>query len=559
MTANSDNLKLKYLANSCLIDVYWDNEAFNEELLEIAIENQGFAEQGTDTVMKKQAVFDLAYAYSQLGKYTLALDTYQEAIKYQLIEGNHSVSASYNNMANIYVNLEQFDSAIHYFKKAEKEAILERRQNGVAASNFYLGQVYNKKKMHEKALYYCKKGLKIFQENDILARQDFCATCITEAYLGLGDKSSAFDALVFENAIKDSIAEKSSIGALENVKSEFQIRSNAEKDSIAFAYQAQLNQAKIEKQNSRNLFLFIGLGLTLIFSLFILNRFRITRRQKFIIEDQKREVARQHSELKETHKEITDSITYAKRIQKAILPPSDTVANILGQAFVLYEPKDVVAGDFYFVTKKNDDIFFAVADCTGHGVPGAMVSVVCNNALNRSVNEFKLLDPAKIRDQTRDLVIEEFQRSNEEVKDGMDIALCKINGRKLNFAGAHNPLWIIRDGQIIEVNGDKQPIGNFHASTPFTNHEMEVISGDIIYLFSDGYCDQFRSESTSAEAIGGMRKGKKLKRKNMRRIFLEAATLPITQQHDFLLKTFKKWMGNYAQLDDVCVMGVKVD
>jgi serine phosphatase RsbU (regulator of sigma subunit)/tetratricopeptide (TPR) repeat protein len=548
MTKNSDNLTLKVMANRCLIDVYWDNPAFTEEMVEIAIENDAWARELQDTSMLKHSAFDLAYAYGDLKKYDLALRSYREVIVYQLIADDHSVSATYNNIANIHMKRELYDSALYYFSLAESEAILEHRNDGIAASNLYLGQAYNKTKEYDKALYHCQKGIKIFRENNILRRQDLCATCITEAYSGLNDKTKAYDALVFEIAIKDSIEEASSVGQLKNFHSEFQLKLESTSDSIEFAYMDQLNQTKIEKQNNRNIFLFIGLGLSLIFGAFILNRFRITRKQKSIIELQKVEVARQHDELQETHKEITDSITYAKRIQKAILPPHQVVSEILGDAFVLYRPKDVVAGDFYFVEQTGDEILFAAADCTGHGVPGAMVSVVCNNALKRSVHEFKLSKPSDILDKTRQLVIEEFQKSNEEVKDGMDIALCKVNKRNLAYSGAHNPLWIIRDSEIIEFKGDKQPIGNFDAATPFTNHEIQLVSGDIVYVFTDGYVDQFGGEN-----------GKKLKAKNMRRIFLEAAKLPIRSQREFLKAEMDKWMGDHAQLDDICVLGVKVE
>jgi len=548
MTKNSDNLALKVMANRCLIDVYWDNPAFTEEMVEIAIENDAWARELQDTSMMTHSAFDLAYAYGDLNKFDLALRSYREVMVYQLIKDDHSVSATYNNIANIHMKREMYDSALFYFSLAESEAILEHRNDGIAASNLYLGQAYNKTKEYGKALFHCQKGIKIFRDNNIIRRQDLCASCITEAYRGLNDKANAYDALVFEIAIKDSIEKVSSVGKLKNFQSEFQLKLESTRDSLEFAYLDELNQTKIDKQNNRNIFLFIGLALSLIFGAFILNRFRITRRQKSIIELQKVEVARQHFELQETHKEITDSITYAKRIQKAILPPHQVVSEVLGNAFVLYQPKDVVAGDFYFVEQSGEDVLFAAADCTGHGVPGAMVSVVCNNALKRSVHEFKLSKPSDILNKTRELVIEEFQKSNEEVKDGMDIALCKVNKRKLMYSGAHNPLWIIRDSEIIEFKGDKQPIGNFDAASPFTNHEIELISGDIIYVFSDGYVDQFGGEN-----------GKKLKAKNMRRIFLESAKLPIKSQREFLNSEMDKWMGDHAQLDDICVLGVKVD
>ncbi|MFT5820459.1 MAG: serine phosphatase RsbU (regulator of sigma subunit) [Crocinitomix sp.] len=254
-----------------------------------------------------------------------------------------------------------------------------------------------------------------------------------------------------------------------------------------------------------------------------------------------------HHELKEKSDEILDSIAYAKRIQTAILPSEKILKELLPNSFVLYLPKDVVAGDFYWMQKIDNKVFFAAADCTGHGVPGAMVSVICNNALNRAVKEFNKRTPAEILDQARDIVIQEFDKSEEDVKDGMDLALCSISGRKLEYAGAHNPLWIIRNKEIIEFKADKQPIGNFEMAKPFTNHEFDLELGDLIYIFSDGYVDQF----------GGV-KGKKFKPKKFRELLLNIHQKPLDEQARVLKETIVEWRGDLEQVDDICVLGVRI-
>lgn len=262
-----------------------------------------------------------------------------------------------------------------------------------------------------------------------------------------------------------------------------------------------------------------------------------------------------HSELKEKNQEIVDSINYAKRIQSAILPSDKLFHELLPNAFVLYRPKDIVAGDFYWLEQKNGTVFFAAADCTGHGVPGAMVSVLCNGALNRSVREFGLTDPGKILDKTRALVIQEFEKSEEEVKDGMDIALIALERSldsksvHLKFAGAHNPLWIIRQGteQIEEIKADKQPVGKFELATDFTSHTIELNAGDTFYIFSDGFADQFGGE-----------KGKKFKSANFKKLLLSQQHLSMPEQQAKLEKAFMDWKGNFEQLDDLCIIGVKI-
>jgi serine phosphatase RsbU (regulator of sigma subunit) len=197
--------------------------------------------------------------------------------------------------------------------------------------------------------------------------------------------------------------------------------------------------------------------------------------------------------------------------------------------------------------QKDGKVFFAVADCTGHGVPGAMVSVVCNNALNRSVREYGLTIPGEILDKTRDIVVQEFEQSEEDVKDGMDIALCSIEGMKLQYAGAYNPLWIIRNGAIIETKANKQPIGQFDDPKPYTTHSFDLEQGDVIYIFSDGYVDQFGGD-----------KGKKFKAKVFRNLLLSIQDQSMEEQNNSIDNTFERWKGDLEQLDDVCVIGVRV-
>jgi serine phosphatase RsbU (regulator of sigma subunit) len=273
--------------------------------------------------------------------------------------------------------------------------------------------------------------------------------------------------------------------------------------------------------------------------------------------------------IKEKNNEILDSIYYAQRIQQAILPPISFVKNNFENSFVFFKPKDIVAGDFYWVeSKKIDDnyrfnetdyladaknsiILFAAADCTGHGVPGAMVSVICSNALKRATHEFHLTQPAMILDKVRDIVMEQFFVSENEVKDGMDIALCSFNTKtlELEFSGANNPLWIVRkDAQEVEIiKGDRQPIGNFTNPTPFTNHRVQLNKGDIIYLFTDGFQDQFGGE-----------KGKKYMIKNLKTFFLRIAHLPIPEQKQKLTEEFSAWKGTNEQIDDLCIIGIQI-
>ena len=196
----------------------------------------------------------------------------------------------------------------------------------------------------------------------------------------------------------------------------------------------------------------------------------------------------------------------------------------------------------------RQSIYFAAADCTGHGVPGAMVSVVCNNALNRSLLEFNLTDTGKILDKTRELVIETFGKSDKEVKDGMDISLCclKPSTGELHWSGANNPLWLIRNNELIEFKPDKQPIGNYETQNAFTTHTVQLKKGDAFYIFTDGYADQF-----------GGPKGKKFKYKQLQDELLGMQQKPPAAQKEILEKLFESWKKNLEQIDDVCIIGVQ--
>ncbi len=293
---------------------------------------------------------------------------------------------------------------------------------------------------------------------------------------------------------------------------------------------------------------------------------RLISAQKTEVEFQNKEIELQRIVLEEKNREITDSITYAKRIQEAILPEEEFWSTHLPDSFVLYKPKDIVAGDFYWMEKRDNLVLFAAADCTGHGAPGAMVSVVCHNALNRAVREYGLIRPAEILNKVRELVVETFEsqldQTSDTIKDGMDIALCSmdLNAKTVSYAGAHNPLWLISkhdhdlamrtekdDLKLYEIKADKQPIGSFEAARPFADHTIKLNSGDTIYVFSDGYSDQF----------GGDR-GKKFKQASMRDLILNIQGTSLDEQKSTLGNTIDSWRGELEQIDDICVIGIRV-
>ena len=253
-------------------------------------------------------------------------------------------------------------------------------------------------------------------------------------------------------------------------------------------------------------------------------------------------------ELKSALENIEASITYARRLQQALLPDEKSRNEILGNHFVLYKPKDIVSGDFYWIKKRNDKIFMAAIDCTGHGVPGAIVSVICNNALNRAFSADMIDEPAALLNRVRTYVIDAFGKHDGEVKDGMDISLCAYHPqtRILEFAGANNSVYLVQNGQLTELEPDKQPVGNHPEMKPFTNREIKILEGDILYMFTDGYADQF-----------GGQHGKKFKYAQLKSLLLNNSKLDFHHQLNILDQTFEDWKGDFEQIDDVTLMGVR--
>lgn len=270
---------------------------------------------------------------------------------------------------------------------------------------------------------------------------------------------------------------------------------------------------------------------------------------------QKEEIETKNKELEVLYKHVTDSIKYAKRIQEAILPPDSLVKHLLPQSFVLYKPKDIVSGDFYWMEEKNGKVMFAAVDCTGHGVPGAFMSIVGYNILKQAVTNNNLTTPSLILDLLNEGVSETLHHGHEheegQAKDGMDISFCSIdfNTLELQYAGAYNPLYIIRNGQLLQTKADKFPIGFFlgEEKKKFTNHTIQLERGDTVYIFSDGYADQF-----------GGPFGRKFMAIPFRVLLMDINKQPIEKQREILNKTIEEWRGNLDQVDDILVIGVKI-
>jgi tetratricopeptide (TPR) repeat protein len=576
------------------IDYYTQSLKIDEQL-----ENQ----QGIATSLN-----NIGIIYHYQGDYAQTINYYTQSLQlYKKLEDQQGIATSLNNIGISYKDKGDYTKAIDFFTQSLQLQEEIGDKQGVVGSLDNIGTIYYNQGDYAKALDYSKRALVIAQQIGAVAEISGAAKSLWEVYKTIGSYKKALEMHELYVTMRDSILSEES--QREVIRQEYKYNYEKEKvvDSVATVQQmivkdAELAKQKIEIKAKRNqqYALFGGLGLVLVFALFMFNRFRVTQHQKQVIEEKEKETQRQKEDIEEKHKEITDSIRYAKRIQNAILPPQKTVKKWLPESFIFYKPKDVVAGDFYWLETsptptipkgEGVSILFAAADCTGHGVPGAMVSVVCNNGLNRSVREHGITDPGKILDKTRKIVISEFEKSEEDVKDGMDIALCKLEilkdksqKTKLQYAGANNPLWIIRkapsvlpsaDGEgnphtshpqnkgnvnensspsgrldgaeLIEYKPNKQPIGKTVKPKPFTTHSIELQKGDTIYIFTDGFADQF-----------GGPKGKKFMYKPFKELLLSIQEKTMEEQKIMLEQHFENWKGGLEQIDDVCVIGVRI-
>lgn len=487
----------------------------------------------------------ISASYNNIGIVSMYQKNYQEALRNYFasvqidkeLGDETGIADTYNNIAIVYMEQGQYDESEHYTRLSLEQR--ERTGNllGVATCYNNLGTLMERKGNYTDAEPYLKKSIAIGKQIGNKETIKHSYRVLFGIYEKTGRIQEAYDSYKLYVAYGDSITNDEETRRQTQTEMQYAFDKKEAR--------SRLMQKHKDEQVKLVLWSVILIAvIILIFSLFLYRRWKTDRAQKVLIEEKNRLV-----ELK--NMEILDSISYAKRIQSAILPPEKLVRTFLDESFILYRPKDIVAGDFYWMENNGPHLLFAAADCTGHGVPGALVSVVCHNALNRAVREFGLLDPGKILDKAREIILEEFAKSEDDVNDGMDISLCVLNTRtlELTWAGANNPLWIVRKNShlIEELKANKQPIGRYSSYQPFVTHSVQLSSGDSLYLFSDGFADQF----------GGPDE-RKFKTRSLKSLVLSLQGIPMAQQKEQFEQAFNDWKGELEQVDDVCIIGVTV-
>ncbi len=406
--------------------------------------------------------------------------------------------------------------------------------------------------MLDSSLYYLNAGLKVAKE---ISAKDL----MKDGYSNLSEiyekKNNFKEALAHERLhsdIKDTLLNEENTRHMNEMQTKYE---TAEKDKQLIQQDAEITKQQAEakqKAAERNAFI-IGFGLMLILAFFIFRSYRQKQKANIIITQQKNEVENQKNIIEEKNKDITDSINYARRIQRAMISPESFFKKNLKDFFALYKPKDIVSGDFYWGSKTTSGtILVAAADCTGHGVPGAFMSMIGVSKLNEIIVERNIAAPAEILNQLRHEVIKALnpEDAEEEARDGMDISLCAfdLDKMKLEYAGANNSIYLVRKGELTEIKADKMPVGKYSGEIKlFTNYEIILQKNDIIYFFTDGYADQFGGE-----------KGKKFKYKQLEELLISTHNKPMEEQKQILDSTMEKWKGNLEQIDDILILGVKI-
>ncbi|MES2836089.1 MAG: tetratricopeptide repeat protein [Bacteroidota bacterium] len=553
-------------------------------------------EENNDSKAMAASYNSIGTIYDYQGNYEEALKNYKESLKIsEAINDKTGIANSTGNIGIIFDNLGNYEEALKNYNTSLQILITLKDDFGIAAGYNNIGLIQFAQKNYTEALKNYQEALLIFEKLQNIDAIIAINCNIVDVYLKQKNSFKAKDILILTKLLAEKKGSKQNLKVvyfrLFELESVLKNHSEALNYHILFVkYKDSLDNEEMRKQTIQNqmtydfekkqavanvehkkeleihkniaeqknkkqqviiISVILGLLFVVVIASYIWKTLSTTRKQKNIIELQKTEVEHQKSIVEEKQKEIIDSITYAKRLQKAILPSDEEIKKHLPTSFVLYKPKDIVAGDFYWLhtVEKDGVTLVAAADSTGHGVPGAMVSVVCSNALNRAVNEFNIIEPGKLLDKTREIVLETFTKSGEEIKDGMDISLLSINRKtkEISWSGANNQLWFFQNNVFCEIKADKQSIGKTDNSKPFTTHTIQWNTGDTYYLITDGYVDQFGGE-----------KKKKYKHKKLQENLCEINKLPLSEQKEILDKNFEEWRGNLEQVDDVTIIGIKV-
>jgi len=528
-----------------------------------------------------------ANAFISLGNAVKEQDRYPEAIRYynksltiaKQLKNKRLIAGNYNNLGNVMRRTKKYNEALKYFFKALEMNKASNNKEWISFNYNNIGQTYEDLSKYSEAITYFKKSCELKQEiGDSLS--------LISSYLGLagayaknGSYKDAYEFMEKHNSLKDTMNLHEQARALEELETKYETEKK-EAQIKNFQIQGELQKEREQRLNdqaekNRNyVILFVIVLLFLSGGLLILIR---SNRQKQLsnklLNSKNSEIAKSHFALSEAmdelqfkNNEVLDSINYANYIQQASLPNLKQLKNPHLEIELFFAPKDIVSGDFYFLFPRKDALIFGIGDCTGHGVPGAMVSLIGMNGLEKATKENSGVNTAAMVEDVNQFLLKSLHRGSNTINDGMDLSFCIFDPatKTLHFTGANHNAWIIRSKsintqaefnvkyenettQIGVISGTRRPVGRSFVNVPFENNQFNCISGDRIVLFSDGYADQ----------IGGEIR-KKMKRTNMMNLLLISSTETVGDQINYMRDAFQKWKMENEQVDDVCVMIIEI-
>jgi serine phosphatase RsbU (regulator of sigma subunit)/uncharacterized protein HemY len=507
---------------------------------------------------------NIACVYGEKGDLSKVIEYFTKALNmFTELNDKYGMGTTHNNLGSVYGDMNEYQKAKDEYAQALKLENEVGDLGGAARVYNNLGDIAIKQKQYKEARDYELKALAIAKQISSLDVQREVEEPLSKAYELLGDGAKALEHYKAYIAVRDSLSNK------ENTRKSVQAEMSFEFEKKQAATKAEQDKKDLlqkEQARKQQMVIYFISGILLLvvgFAFFAYRSYRQKQRANKELDSRNQKLESAYHIIEEKNREITDSINYARRIQQAILPSVEAIRNVFPESFVLFKPKDIVSGDFYFFAApvnagKEKSVFLAAADCTGHGVPGAFMSMIGSEKLRDAVQQYS--NTGQILNMLNKGIKTSLHQSadQESTRDGMDIALCAITssteagGRamKVQFSGAYRPMYIIRNGvsEMEEIKATKRAIGGFtEVENDFLVNELQLKQGDIFYIFSDGYADQFGGED-----------GKKLTTRKFKELLLSMKDKPMAEQEKMLAVFLESWKGVREQLDDVLVIGVKV-
>lgn len=548
------NKKLQ-ISNLSNLGVAYDDQQDFKKALEYYFKSLRLLEQIDNKRAMAITLGNIGTAYLHLNDLKNALEYYEKSLVLnKQLENIGGIASNLGNMANVYSQKRDPKKAFECNKEALKFNELLGAKEGMCINLSNMGSNNTALKNYAEAERYLKQSFVLANEVGYVEIIKNNHEHLAYLYEKTNRKDLAYDHYKKFISLRDSMLSSENLKASMQKEMQFNYDKKATADSIktaeekkASAIKLEASEAKLGKERTQKYALYGGLALVMVFSYMMYNRFKITQKQKQVIELKEIETARQKDVIEEKQKEILDSINYAKRIQYTLLAHKDFLNEHIPNNFVYFNPKDIVSGDFYWAILRGNKFYVAVCDSTGHGVPGAFMSLLNISFLNEAIGEKGIEEPHKVLDFVRQRLIDNI--SKEGQRDGFDGILVCIDKdtKEITYSAANNSPILISNGDVNELSVDRMPVGKGERIEGFSLHKINYLKGDTLYLYTDGYADQF-----------GGPKGKKFMYKKLNEKLLAINSESLNRQSEILSTAFQEWKGDLEQIDDVCLIGIKL-